>query len=159
MYSFVRIACALCASISLTAGISHAADLGPGPKEPVSAWSLEVGARYWYSTGETGFDLYDGTGNVLVSRLTYEDLSAHSGELFFRGDHSSGFFVKGYVGGGNVNSGNLIDEDFLREAYRRTSKTSAPGIDRVTAKEYAENLDENLRDLYERVRSGRYIAH
>ena len=112
MYSFVRIACALCASISLTAGISHAADLGPGPKEPVSAWSLEVGARYWYSTGETGFDLYDGTGNVLVSRLTYEDLSTHSGELFFRGDHSSGFFVKGYVGGGNVNSGNLIDEDF-----------------------------------------------
>jgi RNA-directed DNA polymerase len=27
----------------------------------------------------------------------------------------------------------LIDEDFLREAYRRTRKSSAPGIDGVTA--------------------------
>jgi len=28
----------------------------------------------------------------------------------------------------------------------------------VTAKAYAANLDENLRDLYERLRSGRYKA-
>jgi retron-type reverse transcriptase len=52
----------------------------------------------------------------------------------------------------------LIDEDFLREAYRPTSKSSAAGIDGVTAKQYAERLDENLRDLYERLRSGRYQA-
>jgi RNA-directed DNA polymerase len=52
----------------------------------------------------------------------------------------------------------LIDEDFLREAYRHTSKTSAAGIDGVTAKQYAEHLDENLHDLHERLRSGRYQA-
>ena len=52
----------------------------------------------------------------------------------------------------------LIDADFLREAYRRTSKSSAAGIDGVTAKQYAEHLDENLRDLHERLRSGRYQA-
>jgi group II intron reverse transcriptase/maturase len=52
----------------------------------------------------------------------------------------------------------LIDEDFLREAYRHTSKSSAPGIDGVTAAAYAEHLDENLRDLHERLRSGRYQA-
>jgi len=52
----------------------------------------------------------------------------------------------------------LIDEDFLREAYRHTSKSSAPGIDGVTAEAYAEHLDEHLRDLYERLRSGRYQA-
>jgi RNA-directed DNA polymerase len=52
----------------------------------------------------------------------------------------------------------LIDEDFLREAYRHTSKSSAPGIDGVTAEAYAEHLDENLRDLHERLRSGRYQA-
>ena len=52
----------------------------------------------------------------------------------------------------------LIDEDFLREAYRHTSKASAPGIDGVPAEAYAEHLDENLRDLYERLRSGRYQA-
>jgi RNA-directed DNA polymerase len=52
----------------------------------------------------------------------------------------------------------LIDVDFLREAYRRTSKASAPGIDGVTAQAYAEHLDENLRDLHERLHSGRYQA-
>ena len=52
----------------------------------------------------------------------------------------------------------LIDEDFLREASRHTSKSSAPGIDGVTAQTYAEHLDENLRDLHERLRSGRYQA-
>ena len=57
-----------------------------------------------------------------------------------------------------TNLAHLIDEDFLREAYHRTRKTSAPGIDRVTAQEYAAHLDENLRDLYDRLRSGRYQA-
>jgi len=52
----------------------------------------------------------------------------------------------------------LIDVDFLREAYRRTRKDAAPGIDGVTAKQYTQNLEENLRDLYERVRSGQYRA-
>jgi retron-type reverse transcriptase len=52
----------------------------------------------------------------------------------------------------------LIDEDFLREAYRHTRKSSAPGIDGVTAEASAEHLDENLRDLHARLRSGRYQA-
>ena len=52
----------------------------------------------------------------------------------------------------------LIDEDFLREAYRHTSTSSAPGIDGVTARSYAAHLDENLRDLPERLRRGRSQA-
>jgi group II intron reverse transcriptase/maturase len=52
----------------------------------------------------------------------------------------------------------LIDRDFLREAYRQTRKNSAPGVDKVTAKQYAEDLDENLRDLHERLRYNRYVA-
>ena len=40
----------------------------------------------------------------------------------------------------------LIDVDFLKEAYRRTRKDASPGVDGVTAKEYAENLDENLEN-------------
>jgi len=48
----------------------------------------------------------------------------------------------------------LIDEDLLREAYRRTSNSSAAGLDGVTAQLYAERLEENLRDLPERLRSG-----
>jgi RNA-directed DNA polymerase len=52
----------------------------------------------------------------------------------------------------------LRDRDFLREASRQTSKASAPGIDGVTAQQYAEHLAENLGALYERLRSGRYQA-
>jgi len=57
-----------------------------------------------------------------------------------------------------TNLAHLIDVDFLREAYRRTRKSSAAGIDGVTATQYAERLDENVRDLHERLRSGRYQA-
>jgi group II intron reverse transcriptase/maturase len=57
-----------------------------------------------------------------------------------------------------TNLAHLIDEDFLREAYRRTRKSSAAGIDGVTAKLYAEHLDENLHDLHDRLRRGRYQA-
>lgn len=52
----------------------------------------------------------------------------------------------------------LIDIDFLTEAFHRTRKDSAPGVDGVTADEYAENLGANLRNLHERLRTGRYKA-
>jgi group II intron reverse transcriptase/maturase len=52
----------------------------------------------------------------------------------------------------------LIDADLLREAYRQTSKTSAAGLDGVTAQQYAEHLDENLHALHTRLRRGRYQA-
>jgi group II intron reverse transcriptase/maturase len=52
----------------------------------------------------------------------------------------------------------LIDHDFLLEAYRLTRKNSAPGVDQVTATQYAEHLEDNLRDLHERLRDNRYVA-
>jgi RNA-directed DNA polymerase len=51
-----------------------------------------------------------------------------------------------------------IDIDWLREAYRHTRKDGATGIDRRTAEEYARNLDDNLRSLLERAKSGNYVA-
>jgi group II intron reverse transcriptase/maturase len=52
----------------------------------------------------------------------------------------------------------LIDVDMLREAFCRTRKDSAPGVDGVTAQEYAEHLEENLADLHARLRSNKYKA-
>ena len=52
----------------------------------------------------------------------------------------------------------LIDIDWLKEAFRLTRKNRAPGIDGQTAKQYAENLEENLRDLLHRMKSGTYKA-
>jgi RNA-directed DNA polymerase len=51
-----------------------------------------------------------------------------------------------------------IDESFLVEAYRRTRKDGAPGIDKQTAEDYAAHLQENLRVLLERFKSGAYRA-
>ena len=51
-----------------------------------------------------------------------------------------------------------IDIDWLHEAYRRTRKNGATGVDRQTAEEYAGNLEGNLRSLLERAKSGSYVA-
>jgi group II intron reverse transcriptase/maturase len=51
-----------------------------------------------------------------------------------------------------------IDLDLLHEAYRRTRKDGAAGVDDVTAKEYASKLDEHLALLLERFKSGTYWA-
>jgi opacity protein-like surface antigen len=77
---------------------------------PGTVW--EVGTRVWYSTGSITKDLYDTSGTLAISRLTYDDLTAYSAEGFFRGDHWSGLFLKGYIGGGSVIGGRLNDEDF-----------------------------------------------
>lgn len=54
--------------------------------------------------------------------------------------------------------GHHIDVDWLKEAYRRTRKDGAVGVDGQTAAQYAANLEENLKDLLERVRTQRYRA-
>ena len=51
-----------------------------------------------------------------------------------------------------------IDLEWMYEAYRRTRKDGAVGVDEVTAEEYERDLEENLRSLLERFKSGRYIA-
>ncbi|MCA1694737.1 MAG: group II intron reverse transcriptase/maturase, partial [Actinobacteria bacterium] len=52
----------------------------------------------------------------------------------------------------------LMDEEFLKAAWQRVRKDGAVGVDQQSAKEYAANLDANLRGLRERLRSGRYKA-
>lgn len=52
----------------------------------------------------------------------------------------------------------LIDEELLHEAYRLTRKDGAVGVDAQTGKEYAENLESNLRVLHERLRTRTYRA-
>jgi group II intron reverse transcriptase/maturase len=51
-----------------------------------------------------------------------------------------------------------IDLQWLEEAYHRTRKDGAAGIDDVTGKAYAENLQENLQNLLDRLQSGTYKA-
>lgn len=47
-----------------------------------------------------------------------------------------------------------IDMAWLKEAYRRTRKDGAVGIDGQTAADYATNLETNLQSLLDRAKSG-----
>lgn len=51
-----------------------------------------------------------------------------------------------------------IDLEWLREAYRRTRKDGAVGVDGQSAQQYAEALEANLQALLNRAKSGDYRA-
>lgn len=51
-----------------------------------------------------------------------------------------------------------MDLDWLREAYRRTRKDSAVGVDGQTAADYERDLEGNLQRLLDRAKSGTYRA-
>jgi len=51
-----------------------------------------------------------------------------------------------------------IDLAWMYEAYRQTRKSGAVGVDKVTAEEYAADLESNLSSLLDRFKSGTYFA-
>jgi group II intron reverse transcriptase/maturase len=57
-----------------------------------------------------------------------------------------------------TNLAHHIDVEWLREAYRRTRKDGARGVDGTSAEEYARQLEDNLRSLLDRAKSGTYRA-
>jgi len=81
----------------------------------IPAAQFEVGGRVWYSSGRFTKDLGGladlSRTNLLVSRLTY-DSTAASGEFFGRLDTPVNVFLKGFLGGGTITSGNMNDEDW-----------------------------------------------
>lgn len=52
----------------------------------------------------------------------------------------------------------FIDIPWLQEAFRRTRKDAAVGVDGQTAEDYAANLPGNLQSLLDRAKSGTYWA-
>jgi len=51
-----------------------------------------------------------------------------------------------------------MDLEWMREAYRRTRKDGAVGIDGQSAEEFGEDLEGNLQRLLDMAKSGRYRA-
>ena len=51
-----------------------------------------------------------------------------------------------------------IDKELLREAYRRTRKDGAVGVDGQSGEAYGAELEKNLEDLLDRFKSGTYRA-
>jgi len=50
----------------------------------------------------------------------------------------------------------LIDLEALRRAYHRQRSHAAVGVDEITKVQYGQDLETNLRDLHERLRTKRY---
>ena len=51
-----------------------------------------------------------------------------------------------------------IDIDWMKEAFRRTRKNGAVGVDGKTAQQYEQNLEDNLKRLLDSAKSGNYRA-
>lgn len=92
-------------------------------------WQKEIAVRPFVSNGLDGAPqpLYNGNGTQLLSRLTFSNLTAYSGELFARFDHLKGMFVKGFVGSGSITGGQLNDEDFPAGGAYSNTFSSARG--------------------------------
>ena len=46
----------------------------------------------------------------------------------------------------------LLNEELLKECWRDIRRDAAYGVDRVSAQDYEQPLDENIRDLVERLK-------
>ncbi len=82
--------------------------------------------------------------------LSYEDVSTKRRRIARLAEQSPEL--------GFTSLNHLIDIDWLKEAFRLTRKSGAPGVDGQTAQEYEENLEVNLQDLLHRMKSGTYRA-
>ena len=109
--SIARLALAFAASVVVAP--ASAADWTYRPHDgPTLTYTADFGLRFWYGKTTTAKNLYDSSGSMLVSRLTYGDLSIFAGEVYGRFDLEQRWFLKGYVGVGTYRNGSLKDEDF-----------------------------------------------
>ena len=93
-----------------------------------SNWEFDAGSRTWFSSGTIGApNPFLTSRQALTSRLIFHDLDAVSGETYARVDHSSGLFVKGFLGAGGIFNGYEHDEDFNQHAYSTELETGAAG--------------------------------
>jgi opacity protein-like surface antigen len=101
------------------------------PRSAHSDWTLEMGARLWFTSGKLGAPnpYFDQAPSVYGSRITFSKLDAITGETFARADHDSGLFVKGFLGAGEIASGQEDDEDtLLRFPYSHTQSSSSGSL-------------------------------
>jgi group II intron reverse transcriptase/maturase len=50
----------------------------------------------------------------------------------------------------------LMNQNTLKESFKRISSSASPGIDKVTKDGYEKDLDRNIADLHERLKKGTY---
>ncbi len=101
----------------LDAPVLAPVSLKDDPAPALARYGFEIGGRYWYSWGRHKYDLGFGTDSglasyALISRLTYDDIDASTGEVTGRVTAPWNLFAKGFLGGGTLTGGHMNDEDF-----------------------------------------------
>jgi len=125
---------------------SLAADFTPATI--FSDFTVQGGVRYALSTGNTEYNLIT-PGAGKVSGLRYYSGAADAGEIYFRVDHPSHFFLKGVIGDGSLATGKAYDREFppLTNPYSRTVTSSLPGsLDYLTLDLGYDILDHKQMD-------------
>jgi len=52
----------------------------------------------------------------------------------------------------------MLNEELLKESWREIKTHAAAGVDQISAQDYEQHLEENIRDLVERLKQKRYRA-
>jgi hypothetical protein len=111
--TWLLIACMQLGAVAIAAAPAHAGDWVFQPFDvPPATYTGDAGLRFWYGRSSTAKNLYDNTGSLPVSRLTYDGLFIYAAEAYARLDLNRRWFIKGNVGGGTLRNGSLTDEDF-----------------------------------------------
>jgi len=81
--------------------------------DPNTEVPITVGMRSGVSIGQSQMTLFDGSGSLKVSRLTYSGAAALTEEPYFQMQMPDwNMYVSGFLGLGQQSGGNLKDEDF-----------------------------------------------
>src|SRR6516164_5659369 len=72
---------AVLVAMPLASAPAHAGEWAYAPFDvPPATYTGDAGVRFWYGHSSTAKNLYDNTGSLLVSRLTYDGLSIYAAE-------------------------------------------------------------------------------
>ena len=89
----------------------------PLPPNASSEPQWQVGARYWWSEGQTRFDINSSRIQPILgnptSTLDYDGMNGNAGEFFWSARNETATFAKGFIGGGGISGGSLDDEDYF----------------------------------------------
>lgn len=127
-------------------GASASDDAGAGvvslkdsPASLAAVNRFEIGGRYWYSWGRYKNDLGNNRTSrapalSAISRLTYDDLEASTGEVVGRYSGPWNMFAKGFIGGGSISGGRMNDEDFNLENEDNGNTYAVPYTNTISPK-------------------------
>ena len=133
--------------------------------KPVGRPKDQVGKPMTFRESDQPIVLRDGsadhTGKGLTGRRSLHRLIDRT----WRAGHSMPTFLQGIANKAHEqpqhrfgNLYELLNEAYLKECWRDIRKDAASGVDRVSAQEYEQHLEENIHDLVERLKRKQYRA-